>query len=74
MIRAWRVGEIEFQCRLARFVISKRVGIEVSLRSIKMEFESQYDEFGGKQGTPPGEKECLMSCEVVKGSADGDAE
>jgi hypothetical protein len=23
---------------------------------------------------PPGEEECLMSCEVVKGSADGDAE
>ena len=31
MIRARRVGEIEFQCRLARFVISKWVGIEVSL-------------------------------------------
>ena len=32
MIRAWRVGEIEFQCCLARFVISKRFGIEVSLQ------------------------------------------
>jgi hypothetical protein len=39
-----------------------------------MEFERQYDEFGGKRGVPPGEEECLMSCEVVKGSADGDAE
>jgi hypothetical protein len=31
MIRAWLVGEIEFQCHLARFVISKRIGIEISL-------------------------------------------
>jgi hypothetical protein len=41
---------------------------------MKMEFERQDDEFGGKRGAPPGEKECLMSCEVVKGSADGNAE
>jgi len=74
MIQAWQVGEIEFQCRLARFVISKRVGIEVSLRWSKMEFERQYDEFGGKRGAPPGEEECQMSCEVVNGSADGDAQ
>jgi hypothetical protein len=39
-----------------------------------MEFERQYDEFGGKRGAPQGKEECLMSCEVVKGSADGDAE
>jgi len=39
-----------------------------------MEFERQYDEFGRKRNTPPGKEECLMSCEVVKGSADGDAE
>jgi len=39
-----------------------------------MEFERQYDEFGGKRGAPPGEEKCLMSCEVVNGSADGDAE
>ena len=39
-----------------------------------MELERQYDEFGGKRGASPGMKECLTSCEVVKGSADGDAE
>jgi hypothetical protein len=39
-----------------------------------MEVERQYDEFGGKRGAPPEKEECLMSCEVVKGSADGDAE
>jgi len=39
-----------------------------------MEFESQYDEFGGQRGASPGKEECLMLCEVVKGSADGDAE
>jgi hypothetical protein len=56
MIRVWRVGEIEFQCHLARFVISETVGIEVSLRLIKMQLERQYDEFGGKTGAPPGEE------------------
>jgi len=25
-----------------------------------MEFERQYDEIGGKRGTPPGKEECLM--------------
>jgi hypothetical protein len=39
-----------------------------------MEFERQYDEFGGKRVAPPGKGECLMSCEVVQGSAAGDAE
>jgi hypothetical protein len=68
------VGEIEFQCPLARFVISKRVGSEVSLRLIEMECERQYVEFGGKRRVAPGKEECLMSCEVVKGSAGGDAE
>jgi len=74
MIRAWRVGEIEFQSCLARLVISKGVGIEASLRWIQMEFETQYDEFWGKRGAPPGKEECLILGEVVKGSADGDAE
>jgi len=55
-------------------VISKRVGIDVSMQGIKIEFESQYDEFGVKRGVPQGKEECVMSCEVVKGSADGDAE
>jgi len=61
-IRTWWVAEIEFQWRLAAFVISKRVGIEVGLRWIKMEFERQYDEFGGKRGAPLGKEKCLMSC------------
>jgi hypothetical protein len=39
-----------------------------------MEFEKQYDKVGGKRGGPQGKEECLMSCEVVKGSADGNAE
>jgi len=39
-----------------------------------MEFEKQYDKFGGKRGAPPGKEECLILCEVVKGSANGDAE
>ena len=56
MIQAWQVGEIEIQCRLARFVISKRVGMEVILWWIKMEFERQYDEFEGKRGAPPGRR------------------
>jgi len=46
---ACRVGEIVFQCRLAPVVISKRVWIEASLWWIKMEFERQYVEFGGKE-------------------------
>jgi len=62
MIQAWRVGEIEFQCRLARFVISKWFEIAVSSQFIKMEIERQYDEFGGRRGAPQGKEECLMSC------------
>jgi len=27
-----------------------------------MEFERQYDEFGGKRGVPSGNEECLMWC------------
>jgi hypothetical protein len=27
---------------------------------MKMEFERQYDEFGGKSGAPQGKEECLM--------------
>jgi len=27
-----------------------------------MEFERQYDEFGGKRGAPQRKKECLMWC------------
>jgi len=25
-----------------------------------MQFERQYDEFGGKRGVPPGQKKCLI--------------
>jgi len=39
-----------------------------------MEFERQYDKFRVKRGAGPGKGDCLMSFEVVKGSADGDAE
>jgi len=62
MIWAWSVGEIEFQCRFPRSVLSKRVGIEVSSRRITMEFEWQYDKFGGKRGVPQGKAECLLWC------------
>jgi hypothetical protein len=32
-----------------------------------MEFERQYDEFGGKRGVPPGKEGCLMwSAESVR--------
>jgi len=27
-----------------------------------MEFERQYDEFGGERGVPQGKEECLMRC------------
>jgi len=33
---------------------------EVSLQWITMEFETQYDELGGKRGASPGKEECLM--------------
>jgi hypothetical protein len=39
-----------------------------------MEFKWQYDEFRGKRGAPPGKEECLMLCEVVKGSAESETE
>jgi hypothetical protein len=39
-----------------------------------MKFERQCDIFRGERGAPPGKEEFLMSCEVVRGSADGDAE
>jgi len=38
------------------------VGIEVSSWGFKIEFQRQYDEFGGKGGAPPGQEECLMYC------------
>jgi len=62
MIRAWWLGEIEFQRCLVWFVISKGYGIEVSLQWIKMEIERQYNELGGRWGVPPGIEEWLMLC------------
>jgi len=62
MIWAGRMGQIEFHCRLAQFVISKRFGIVLRLWWITMEIERQCDEFGGKRGPPQEKKECLMWC------------
>jgi len=62
MIRAWQVGDIEFQCCLTRFLISKMVGIEVTLWRIRMGFWRQYDEFVGKIGMLPGQEGCLIWC------------
>jgi len=59
-IRAWQVGENEFLCCLARFVISKMFGIDVRFWWITMEFERQYEEFWGRRGVPPGKEEYLM--------------
>ena len=73
MIPAWRVGEIECQCRLARFVISKRLELRLASGESKLSLKGKYDEFGGKTrcttrkgGVPD------VEFEVGKGSADGD--
>jgi len=60
MIPAWRVGEIEFQCRLAQFVISKRLELRLASGESKWGLKGKYDDFGGKRGAPPGKEECLM--------------
>jgi len=60
MIPAWRVGEIEFQCRLARFVISKRLEFRLASGESKWSLKGKYDEFGRKRGAPPGKEESLM--------------
>jgi hypothetical protein len=60
MIRAWRVGEIEFQCHLARFVVSNRLELRLASGESKSGLKGKYDEFGGKRGAPPGKEECLM--------------
>jgi len=73
MIPAWRVGEIEFQCRLARFVISKRLELRSASGESKWSLKGKYEEFGGnmrcttrKGGVP------YVEFEVGKGSAEGD--
>ena len=60
MLPAWRVGEIEFQRRLARFVISKRLELRLTSGESKWGLKGKYDEFGGKRGAPSGKEECLM--------------
>ena len=60
MIRAWRVGEIEFQCRLAPFVMAKRLELRLARSESNKCLNGKYDEFGGKRGVPPGQEECLM--------------
>ena len=60
MIPAWRVGEIEFQCHLARFVISKWLEFRLASSESKWSLKGKYDEFVGKRGAPPGKEECLL--------------
>jgi hypothetical protein len=60
MSPAWWVVEIEFQTRLARFVISKRLELRLMSGESKWGFKGKYDEFGGKWGAPPAKEECLM--------------
>jgi len=60
MIPAWQVGEIEFQCRLARFVICKRLELRLASGESQWGLKCKYDEFGGKWGAPSGKEECLM--------------
>jgi hypothetical protein len=62
MIGAWRLGDFNVQFDLDRFVISKRIRIEVSMQWIQTEFETGDDEFRAKRGAPPGKQEFLMSC------------
>jgi len=54
------VGSIEFQCRLARFVISKSFELRLVSGDSKWGWKGKYDEFGGKRGAPSGKEECLM--------------
>jgi len=54
IIRAWRLGEITFQCRLAQFVILKRSELRLASSESNWILKGKYDEFGGKQRAPPG--------------------
>jgi hypothetical protein len=60
MIPALQVGEIEFQCRLARFVISQKLELSLGRGESKWSLKGKYEEFVGKRGTPPGKEECLV--------------
>ena len=71
MIPAWRVGEIEFQCRLAQFVISNRLELRLACGESKWSLKGKYEEFRGetrcttrKGGVPD------VEFEVGKGSAE----
>jgi len=60
MISAWPVGDIQFHCRLARFVISKRLELRLGTGESIWGMKGKYDKVGGKHGMLPGNEECLM--------------
>jgi len=49
MIWAWRVGEIEFECHLARFVISKRLELRLARSELKWSLKGNRMNSGGKE-------------------------
>ena len=49
MIRAWRVGEIEFQCHLALFVISTRLELRLARSELKWSLKRNMMNSGGKE-------------------------
>ena len=73
MSRTWRVGGIEFQCRLAWFVISKRLELRGQLAVIQngvwkaIEWIRRKRRFANRNGGVPD-----VECRVGKGSADVD--
>jgi len=72
MIPAWQVGEIEFQCRLARIVISKRLELRLARVNQNGVWKANITNRGKTRwatrigGVPD------VEFEVGKGSADGD--
>jgi hypothetical protein len=54
------VGEIEFQCHVAQFVISKRLELRFASGESKWGLKGKYDKFGGKRGALQGKEEGLM--------------
>jgi len=54
MIRAWRVGEVEFQCRLDQCVISQRLGLRIARGEPKPSLKGNMMNSGGKE-------ECLQA-------------
>jgi hypothetical protein len=73
MIPAWRVGEIEFQCHLAQFVISERLELRLASGESKWGLKGKHDEFGRKtRCTTRKARVPDVQFEVGKGSADDD--